>query len=150
MVPIRMRRSCYRSHERSDWTSFTYADARLLKISFRECVLVKLEIHSFPAKGDAVHSQTEALLGGGFETKLNLASGAHHSLPREPVGRIGLKEARDSAMVQRVARRRRNLTVCGDSSLRNGTDDPSKGCITDFVRTRSNSPCTLGQITGAG
>jgi hypothetical protein len=70
-----------------------------LEVPGPEGMLVKLEIHSLAAEGDALHPQTEALFGSGFKAQLDLSPRTHHSLPREPVGRFRLKEARDSAMI---------------------------------------------------
>jgi hypothetical protein len=107
-------------------------------------MLVKLEIHSLAAEDDALHPQKEALFGSGFKAQLDLSPRTHHSLPREPVGRFRLKEARDSAMVLRVAGRCRNLAICGDFPLRNGMDDPSKGRVTNFVGPRNEPRFTMG------
>jgi len=44
-------------------------------------VLVELHVHSCSAKGDALHTQAESLLGGGFPGAFDGSTGADDPMP---------------------------------------------------------------------
>ena len=47
-------------------------------------MLVLRHVHALAAEADTFHLQAHALLHTGFELQLNLAAGAHHTLPGQP------------------------------------------------------------------
>src|SRR5262249_33116776 len=106
---------------------------RKLQLPRSKRMLVSGEIHFAAPKTNAFHLEQETLLGSSFKTKLDLATGADHPLPRDGTSRSGPQKPRDGAMVQRISRGGSHLAVGGDFPLRNREDQAAKSRVPKFV-----------------
>jgi hypothetical protein len=98
-------------------------------------VFKPFQVDTLSAELDAFHRQACSLFDCGFTAKFDLTPSAEHSVPWKMIWRISAQQSCNSAMVERIARRRRNLSIGADFSCRNRKNDATKCCVTQFVRT---------------
>ncbi len=105
---------------------------RLYGLSNGKRMLVKLQIYSSPPECHALQAQTQALFRSSFRAQLDFAARAHHALPRNPIRRLALQEARHRAVIQRVACRLGHLAVSCYLPLWNRDYNTPERCLISF------------------
>ena len=94
---------------------------------------MEVHVNASATELHALHSETEALFGGGFAFELDLAAGAYYSLPWESLQWCAAEEACDCSMVEGIARGCGYFAVGRDFSSGDGTDDAPEGGVARLV-----------------
>ena len=92
-------------------------------------MLVLFQIHTPAAKRDSFHLEPQSLFCSGFLPQFDFTTGADYSLPWKLRRWRSSEQTSDGAVVPRIARGRRHLSVRGHRSLRNRKDHSSERCV---------------------
>ena len=92
-------------------------------------MLVLFQIDPPAAFGAAFDLQPQSLFRAGFLPQFDCTTGADHSLPGKLRCWRGPEKTSDGSVIERIARRGRDLSVRGDRALRNRKNHSPERCI---------------------
>ncbi len=113
-------------------------------------VLMESKIHTLAAKRDALHAETETLLGSSIGAQLYFAASAQDSMPRKPIGGFDAQHASHCTVVGRIACGGGHLAIRGDLAFWNREDGAAERGIAQFGHLQSRICTQAGHLDNFG